>query len=96
MPHAGSYVYHAATNRLFRITSTEGTSEVLADIRRLSDGRFRVVWNDDVCTLPTCSRNVFGATFELPDVTQVPFGGFLQPVDAYPTMNVMKAGVPCR
>ena len=33
-----------------------------------------------------------GALIELPDVETFAFGEFLQPVDPYPTFNIMKAG----
>lgn len=89
---ADLFAYHIATNRLFRITSTQGANEMLNDLTALPDGRFRVVWDDGM--LGTYSRNVYGATFELPDVGggSFSFGGFLQPVDPFPTVNSMKAG----
>lgn len=87
------WVYHVATNRLFRITSTQGVDEQLPDLAHLPDGSYRVVWNDGVIANGNFDRNVYGATFELPPVvTPISFGGFLQPIDSYPTLNVMKAG----
>jgi hypothetical protein len=89
---ADLFAYQIATNRLFRITSTQGANEMLNDLTALPDGRFRVVWDDG--SLVTNSRNVYGATFELPGVGggSFSFGGFLAPVDPSPTLNSMKAG----
>jgi len=88
------FVYQIATNRLFRITSTP-FDESLNDVSVLSNGQVRLVWNSG----PSPDRDVYGATIELPDVnTPFNFSSFLQPVDPYPTFNVMKAGgaVPVR
>ena len=89
---ADLFAYQIGTNRLFRITSTQGKNEALNALTSLPDGRFRVVWDDG--NLSTYSRNVYGATFELPDVGggSFSFGGFLAPVDPSPTLNSMKAG----
>jgi hypothetical protein len=85
---ADLYVYQIATNRLFRITSTPD-DESLNDIAVLPDGRMRVVWSSGA----SGQRDVYGATFELPPVGPTySFGGFLQPVDARPTLNSLKAG----
>lgn len=85
---ADLFVYHIATNRLFRITSTPD-DETLNDVAVLADGRARVVWSSG----PLGSRDIYGATFELPSVGPTySFGGFLQPVDARPTLNSLKAG----
>ena len=91
---ADLYAYHMASNRLFRITSTPNT-EYLNDVAVLADGRFRLVWDSG----PDFDhRDVYGITFALPPIETLTFGGFLQPVDPYPTLNVMKAGaaVPVR
>jgi hypothetical protein len=85
---ADLYVYQISSNHLFRITSTPD-DETLNDISVLGDGRVRVVWSSG----PSGSRNVYSATFELPPVGPTyTFGGFLQPVDARPTLNSLKAG----
>jgi hypothetical protein len=62
------FVYHVATNRLFRITSTQGINDELADLTALPDGRFRVVWDDGIIVWPNHVRNVYGVTFTLPDI----------------------------
>lgn len=55
----------------------------------LPDGRVRVVWASG----PLGSRDVYGATFELPPAApSYSFGGFLQPLEALPTLNSLKAG----
>jgi hypothetical protein len=56
------FVYHIATNKLYRITSTQGLGEELNDVSVLPDGRVRIVWDSGVSP----ERNVYGATFELP------------------------------
>ena len=85
---ADLFVYQISSNRLYRITSTP-TDESLNDIDVLGDGRVRLVWSSG----PTGSRDVYGATVELPSVGPTySFGGFLQPVDARPTLNSLKAG----
>lgn len=60
---ADLFVYHVATNRLFRVTSTPA-DESLNDVYLLPDGRVRVVW----AMGEVGARDVFGATFELPPV----------------------------
>jgi hypothetical protein len=90
---ADLFVYHVATNRLFRITSTPA-DDSLSDVSALQNGQFRLAWSSG----DVGDRDVYGATIELPPVSTFNFGGFLQPVDPYPTLNVMKAGaaVPIR
>jgi len=87
---ADLFVYEIASSRLFRVTNTAGVNETLNDVTVLPDGRVRVVWASGV----PGSRDVFGATFELPPVEPptYAFGGFLQPVDPLPTLNALKAG----
>jgi hypothetical protein len=88
-PTADLFVYHIATNRLFRITSTP-EDDLLSDVSALGNGEFHLVWT--VGNSP--ERNVYGVRIELPAVSggNYSFGGFLQPVDPLPTVNVMKAG----
>lgn len=91
---ADLFVYQISTNRLFRITSTPA-DDSLNDVFVLPDGRVRVVWSSG----PTGSRDVYGATFEIPAAGPTyAFGGFLQPVEPRPTLNALKAGaaVPVR
>lgn len=64
---ADLFVYHVATNRLFRVTSTPA-DESLNDVYVLPDGRVRVVWAMGAIG----SRDVYGATFELPPVEPPP------------------------
>jgi hypothetical protein len=86
---ADLFVYQIATNRLFQITSTP-VDDSLNDVYTFADGRVRVVWSSG----PVGSRDVYGATFELPPVEPpgFDFGGFLQPIDPRPTLNSLKAG----
>jgi hypothetical protein len=58
------YVYHLATNRLFRITSTQGIDDHLVDLTALGGGRFRLGWSSGELG----SRDVYGLTFTLPDI----------------------------
>ena len=85
---ADLFVYHIATNRLFRITQTVGVDETLNDVSVLPNGQFHLVWSEG----PEGNGDVRGALIELPDVETFAFGGFLQPVDPCCTFNVMKAG----
>jgi len=85
---ADLFVYQLSTNRLFRVTSTPA-DDSLNDVFVLPDGRVRVVWSSGA----TGSRDVYGATFELPPAGPTyDFGGFLAPVDALPTLSSLKAG----
>ncbi len=87
--NADLFAYEIASNRRFRITSTQGLDETLNDITRLTDGRLHLVWSSGSAP----DRNVYGATIELPPTGPTyHFGGFRQPVDARPTLNQMKAG----
>lgn len=86
---ADLFVYELASNRLFRVTNTAGVDESLNDVHVRLDGSVRVVWASGT----PFTRNVFGATFELPPPGPTyTFGGFLQPVDSLPMLNSMKAG----
>jgi hypothetical protein len=86
---ADLYLYQISTNRLFRVTSTQGVNESLVDISVLPDGQARIVWSSG----EEGQRDVLGATVELPPAGPAyHFGGFRQPVDALPTINQMKAG----
>jgi uncharacterized protein (TIGR03382 family) len=58
---ADLFVYQLSTNRLYRITSTPA-DESLNDVYVLPDGSVRLVWSSG----PEGSRDVFGATIELP------------------------------
>jgi Tol biopolymer transport system component len=83
------YAYHVGTNRLFQITSTQAVDELLNDVSALSPTDYRIVFSRGVAP----DRDVYGVTISIPTVgTQFQFSGFMQPVDAYPTFNVMKAG----
>ena len=85
---ADLYVYQMSTNRLYQITSTPD-DESLNDVIVFPDGTVRVVW----ASCPEGSHDVQGATFELPSVgPSYSFGGFLQPLEARPTLNSLKAG----
>lgn len=85
------FVYDIVNNLLYQITDTPLVTEQLNDITVLPNGDLRVVWASDEDGFD--QRNVRAATFELPDVAEsFDFGGFLQPVDPYPTFNSMKAG----
>ena len=82
------FLYQVATNRLFRITNTPA-DDSLNDLDVLADGRVRLVWSAG----DLGQRDVYGATVELPPAGPIyHFGGFQQPVDARPTVNLMKAG----
>ena len=82
------FAYHVGTNRLFQITSTQA-DELLNDVSALSATDYRIVFSSGVAP----DRDVYGVTISIPTVgTQFQFSGFMQPVDAYPTFNVMKAG----
>ena len=82
------YVYHVETNRLFRITSTQGLREDLVSLTSLPDSRFRLTWSEGEIE----HRDVRGLTFTLPELETFTFGGLQQPVDPFPTFNSMKAG----
>lgn len=85
---ADLFVYQLATNRLFRVTTTPW-NETLNDIGVLGGGRVRLAWSSGAVD----SRDVLGATIELPPVgPNYHFGGFASPVDAMPTLNQLKAG----
>jgi Tol biopolymer transport system component len=83
------FVYHIATNRLFQITFTPD-NETLSDLAVLPDGSYRLVWTSG--NHSGGQGDVRGVTFTLPDVDTFTFGGFLAPVDPFPTFNSMKAG----
>jgi len=86
---ADLFLYEIATNRLFQVTSTEGIDESLNDIFVMPNGTVRAVWAQG----PLGDRDVRGADLVLPPVGPTySFGGFLQPVDARPTVNSLKAG----
>lgn len=64
---ADLFVYEIASNRLFRVTATP-ENESLNDVYVLADGTVRVVWASGA----TGSRDVYGATFELPAIEPDP------------------------
>jgi len=82
------FAYQVSTNRMFQVVSTQSFDEHLNDVTALGSGRFRIVWTNGTAT----ERSVLGADFEFPDTGQFEFGGFVQPVDPYPTSNTMRAG----
>jgi len=86
---ADLFAYEIATNRLFQVTSTVGIEESLNDAFVLSNGSVRLVWAQG----PIGDRDVRAADLVLPPVGPTyTFGGFRQPVDARPTLNLLKAG----
>jgi hypothetical protein len=86
---ADLFAYEIATNRLFQVTSTVGIEESLNDAFVLSNGSVRLVWAQG----PIGDRDVRAADLVLPPVGPTySFGGFQQPVDARPTLNLLKAG----
>jgi hypothetical protein len=86
---ADLYVYEISTNRLFQVTSSASVEDSLNDVFVLASGTVRVVWSEG----PWDDRDVRGADLVLPPVGPTySFGGFVQPVDARPTLNSLKAG----
>jgi hypothetical protein len=86
---ADLYVYEIATNRLFQVTVSPSIDDSLNDVFVLANGTVRVVWSEG----PLNDRDVRGADLVLPPAGPTySFGGFLQPVDALPTLNSLKAG----
>jgi hypothetical protein len=86
---ADLFVYEMATNRLFQLTVSPSIDDTLNDVFVLPDGTVRVVWSEG----PDGARDVRGADVVLPPVGPTySFGGFQQPVDARPTLNLLKAG----
>ena len=65
---ADIFVYDLVNNRLFQITNTPLVNEQLNDITVLPDGSVRVVWASDEDGPD--QRNIKGATFQLPDLTE--------------------------
>ncbi len=84
------FVYELSTNRLFQVTATPFTNEILSDVTTLDNGDVRVVWaaDDDFFS---GEHNIYARTFALP-ATAYAFVGFFQPVDALPTLNIATAG----
>jgi len=86
---ADLFLYEIASNRLFQVTATAGLDESLNDAFVLPNGTVRAVWAQG----PIADRDVRGADLVLPPAGPTySFGGFMQPVDARPTLNSMKAG----
>src|SRR6185503_6257475 len=82
-------LYEIGTNRMFQVTVSPTIDDSLNDVFLMPDGRVRVVWSEG----PMNDRDVRGADLVLPPVGPTySFGGFLQPVDARPTVNSLKAG----
>jgi hypothetical protein len=86
---ADLFLYEIASNRLFQVTDTEGIDESLNDLFVLPNGNVRAVWAQGLFA----DRDVRGADLVLPPIGPTySFGGFLQPVDPRPILNLLKAG----